>query len=120
MRGLEQKILTDGFRLWRIFATLPLTSKLAALCGANVHPYPRTHRGAYKGQLLTLAESRAKYTARAGLIAAHKRKKSTAWDKFRHRRISLLANIPALVLSELAPYDFVWYVHPYPHVELRC
>ena len=30
------------------------------------------------------------------------------------------SNIPALVLDERDHHDFVWYVHPYPHVELRC
>ena len=75
MRGLEQKILTDGFRLWRIFATLPLTSKLAALSGANVHPYPRAHRSANKVRLYALAEGRAEYLARAGSTAAHQKGK---------------------------------------------
>ena len=36
----------------------------------------------------------------------------------RRRRISLLANIPALALSEQALYGFVWYVHPYPRTQL--
>ena len=33
------------------------------------------------------------------------------------RRISPMANIPALALSERAPYGFVWYVHPYPRAD---
>ena len=34
------------------------------------------------------------------------------------RRISPKANIPALALSERAPYGFVWYVHPYLRTRL--